>query len=98
MALNLAQWGRVLPYCTGGGLWGPLGAFGGHFGPFQAISGHLGVILGPRVRCWGLCWSLFLICLATQNDLDGYKSGTVGQGITIGYWWGPLGPFWVILE
>ena len=97
MAPNLVQWNRILPYCTGGGLWGL----------FWATLGNFRVILGPRAKGWGLFgtyWSLFLTYLATRNDLCGPKSGTVGQGITILYWgglmgnfgafWGHFSPFW----
>ena len=49
----------------------------------------------------GPVWSLFPNCLATKNDLNGPKSGTVGQSLTILYKWGPLGailgyfgPYW----
>ena len=65
-----------------------MGAFGGHFGPFwsyfKAPEQESGACLEPIL-------SLFLTCLATQNDLNSPKSGTMGQGITILYWWKPLG-------
>ena len=81
IAPNLEKWDRVLPYCTSGGLWGP----------FWAISGHLGLILGPRARGWGLCWSLFLTHLASKNDLNGSILSHWGiYSITILYWLGPL--------
>ena len=60
-------------------------AFGGHFGViFKVLEQEAGAYLEPIL-------SLFLICLATQNDLNSPKSGTMGQGITILYWWKPLG-------
>ena len=70
--------------------WLPLGAILGHFGPFQCDFRAQTKRLGP-------VWSLFVTHLATQNKLNFPKSGTVGQGMTILYWWGPLGIFWVIL-
>ena len=78
MAPNLVQWDRVWPYCTGGGL----------CGLFWDIMGHFRVILGA---CLEPISSLFLTRLATQNDLNGPKYGTVGHGMTILYRWGPLG-------
>ena len=50
-----------------------MGAFGGHLGPFLSDFGAQSKRLGP-------VWSLFIIYLAAQNDLNSHKSGTVGQG------------------
>ena len=44
IAPNLVKWDRVLPYCTSGGLWGPI----------WTISGHLRLILGPSGRGLGI--------------------------------------------
>ena len=91
IAPNLVQWDRVLPYCTGGSLWGP---FWANWSYFKALELEAGTCFEPMS-------SLFLTHLATQNDLIGPSSGTMGQGITILYWWGPLeailGHFRVIL-
>ena len=42
-------------------------------------------------------WSLFLTCLAAQNDLNGSKSARVGEGkyptLLVGAFWGHFGPF-----
>ena len=73
---------------------GPLGAILGHFGPFWSDFGAQSKRLGP-------VWSLFLIHLASQNDLNSPKSGTVGQGNyhtgLVGAFRGHFGPFWTIL-
>ena len=76
IAPNLVQCERAWPW--------PYCTSGGHFGPFWSDFRAQSKRLGP------VC-SLFLTRLATQNDLNGPKSGTVGQGMTILYWWGPLG-------
>ena len=58
--------------------------------------GHFGLLrndFGPQSKRLGPVWSLFLTCLATQNDLNGPKSGSLGQDNTKLYWWGPLGVF-----
>ena len=73
-------------------LWG---AILRHFGPFwsyfKAPEQEFGACLEPIL-------SLFLTCLATQNYLNGPKSGIVGQDITILNWWVPLGAiFWQFL-
>ena len=87
IAPNLVQCERAWPW--------PYCTSGGHFGPFRSDFRAQSKRLGP------VC-SLFLTRLATQNDLNGPKSGTVGQGMTIMYWWGPLWAFfwtlWAILE
>ena len=64
-----------------------VGAFGGHVGTFQSD-------FGPQSKRLGPVWSLFLTSLATIKDLNGPKSGTVGQDLNILYWWRP---FWAIL-
>ena len=84
MTPNVVQWGRVLPYCTGGALWGIWGPFGGHFSPFWSDFGHTSKRLGHIL-------SIFLTHLAFKNDFHAHKYCTLGQGITILYWWGPLG-------
>ena len=64
-----------------------VGAFGaslGHFWQFQSE-------FRAQSKRLGLFWSLFVTHLATQNDLNCPKSGTVGHVMTILYWWGPLG-------
>ena len=67
-----------------GGLMGNFGAFWGHFSPFWSDFGH------PSKRL-GHILSIFLTHLAFKNDLHAQKYCTIGQGITILYWWGPLG-------
>ena len=70
-------------------MWGLLGTFRvilDHFGPFWSDFRAQSKRLGP-------VWSLFLTCLATQNDLNGPKSGSMGQDNAIMYWWGSLGAF-----
>ena len=53
----------------------------GLWGPFRAISE---LFYGPE-QVAGACLE------PTQNNLNGPKSGTVGQGITILCWWGHFG-------
>ena len=56
------------------------------WGPLEAILGHFRVIFGPEQEAWACLehiLSLFLTRLATQKDLNGPKSGIVGQDITI---------------
>ena len=48
-------------------------------------------------RLWPVC-NLFLTYLAAQNDFNGPKFSTVGQGITTSDWWGPLGAILVMVE
>ena len=82
-------------------MWGLLGTFRvilDHFGPFQSDFRARSKGLGP-------VWSLFLTCLAPQNELNGPKSGSMGQDNAILYWWGSLGvfgglygPFWAVKE
>ena len=67
-----------------------MGAMLGHFGTFQSD-------FGPQSKRLGPVWSLFLTSLATQKDLNGPKSGTVGQDLNILYWWRPFGAFWGLL-
>ena len=53
---------------------GPLGSLLGHFGSyFNAPEQEAGACLEPIL-------SLFLTCLATQNYLNGPKSGIVDSG------------------
>ena len=78
-----------------------MGAFGGNLDQFGPVWSNLmaqSMILGP-------VWSLFLTSFAIQKGLKGPKLCTVGQSITMLYWWGPLrtfldnfGPFEAQLE
>ena len=68
------------------------------FGPVWSNLRAQSKILGP-------VWSLFLTSFAIQKGLKGPKLCTVGQSITMLYWWGPLrtfldnfGPFEAQLE
>ena len=66
--------------------WEPLGASLDQFGPLWSDLRAQSKILGP-------VWSQFLTCFAIQKGLKGPKLCTVGQSITMLYWWGPLGAF-----
>ena len=72
-----------------------MGAFGGHFGPFWSDFGAQSRRLEP-------VWSLFLTRLASQNDLNSPKFGTVGQGNyhtgLVGAFGGLFGPFWGLFQ
>ena len=59
-----------------------MGAILGHFGPLWSDLRAQSKILG-----------LFLTFFAIQKGLNGPKFCTVGQNITMLYWWGPLGAF-----
>ena len=91
MALNLAQWGRVLPYCTGGGLWGSLGAILGHFRPFRsdfrAQSKMLGPVLEPISHLFG--YPKWLGWLQIWNSGAGYY-----HTVLVGAFGGHFGSFW----
>ena len=70
--------------------WEPLGGLWGPFWAMWSDFGTLSMILWP-------VWSPFT-CFVNQKGLSGPKLYTLGQSITILYWWGPLGALGAIFR
>ena len=68
-------------------------AFRGHLGPFGAIWGLFLSDFRAQSKRLGPVWRIFFTHLATQNDLNCPKSGTLDHTGLVEAFRGHLGPF-----